>query len=581
MARPGAGIVLNEAEQTGLTPRQSRRFKLLTDPDLVEKARDIVGLCFDPPDRVLVLCVDEKSQSRHGRYQNLEFQIMSKAVKTVAIVGGGTAGWLTAAVVAAHHQSEADDALQVVLIESSDIPTVGVGEGTWPTLKNTVQKTGITENQLFSHCHAAFKQGGKFVDWVHGNGDFYYHPFTVPLGYGRLDLAPYVSDIENYAVASNFQQPVCEAGLAPRTMAESEYQGQCNYAYHLDAGAFADLLKQHSRDKLGVRHIVDTVQDVVLAGDGSIGSIQLSGQGEFTADLYVDCTGFASLLLGKALQVPFVDKDDFLFNDSALAMQVPYPGSDSAVACHTIATGQNAGWIWDIGLTHRRGVGHVYSSRFLSDDEAEANLRNYLGVDAGGLSARKISFKSGHRARYWKKNCVAAGLSAGFVEPLEATAIMLIEIAARYIAENLPPDDGVMSITAKRFNQQMDYRWSRIIDFLKLHYMLSQRPEPYWQAHRSPSSIPESLLEDLAIWANRGPICSDFDSAIELFPAASYQYVIYGMGFKPDFNKQAYLYNQHTQAEKIMQRNRQLTAQMLQSLPPHRQYIEQWLASSH
>lgn len=506
---------------------------------------------------------------------------MSKAVKKIVIVGGGTAGWLSAAVIAAHHKSDLVNALEVVLVESSDIPTVGVGEGTWPTMKNTMQQIGIKESDLFEKCHAVFKQGGKFVDWVHGNGDFYYHPFTVPLGYGRIDLAPYVSDIENYAIESNFQHHICEAGLAPRTMAEAEYKGQCNYAYHLDAGAFAELLKQHCKDNLGVKHVIGTVENTKLRNDGGIESVLISEYGELSGDLFVDCTGFASLLLGKALKVPFLPKNDVLFNNSALAMQIPYDDVNSPIACHTIATAQNAGWIWDIGLTHRRGVGHVYSTDYLSDDEAEANLRNYLGSAADGVNVRKIGFESGHRKQFWKHNCVAVGMSAGFVEPLEATAIMLVELSARFIAENLPADDSLMPIIEKRFNQQMDYRWQRIIDFLKLHYMLTKRPEPYWQAHCAEATIPTSLKEDLAIWSYRGPTSHDFDSAIELFPAASYQYVLYGMGFKPDFSKQSHLYRQQQQAELIIKRNQQLTQQMLQTLPPHRDYIEKWLATAN
>ena len=505
---------------------------------------------------------------------------MSQPVRKILIVGGGTAGWLAAGIIAAHHKSEDADALEVALVEASDIPTIGVGEGTWPTLKNTAKDIGIREQDLFEKCHAGFKQGGKFVDWVHGNGDFYYHPFTVPLGYGRLDLAPYVSSIESYAVESNFQQEVCEAGLAPRDLSESEYSGQCNYAYHLDAGAFGDLLKQHCKSELGVKHIVDTVERANLAADGSIESIMLAERGEQHADLFVDCTGFASLLLGKTMGVPFVNKDDVLFNDSALAMQVPYATEDAPVACHTIATAQNAGWIWDIGLTHRRGVGHVYSTQYISDDEAEENLRAYLGDAGAGLEARQIRFESGHRRSFWEKNCVAVGLSAGFVEPLEATAIMLAEISARYIAENIPANRDVMPIVGKRFNQQMDYRWRRIVDFLKLHYTLSKRPEPYWKAHADASTVPDSLREDLEIWRTRGPIRGDFDSAIELFPAASYQYVIYGMGFAPDFSSQGYLYSEREQAGRILHRNKQLTQQLLQRLPPHRQYIENWLRAS-
>ncbi|MDT0596073.1 tryptophan halogenase family protein [Glaciecola petra] len=507
---------------------------------------------------------------------------MNKSIKKIAIVGGGTAGWLAAAIIASHHKkatnsSGSDYSIAVTLVESSDIPTVGVGEGTWPTMKNTLKDIGIKESDMFAHCHAVFKQGGKFVDWVKGEGDFYYHPFTVPLGYGRIDLAPYVNDIENYAVESNYQHHICEANLAPRTISEGEYSGQCNYAYHLDAGAFAELLKNHCKNNLGVKHQIGTVENVLLSDNGNINSVALSDGKSVEADLFIDCTGFQSLLLGKALGVAFKPMDKYLFNDSAMALHVPYENENSEIPSHTIATGQNAGWIWDIGLTSRRGVGHVYASEFLSDDEAVDNLRNYLGLQGKDIEPRKISFHSGHREKWWHKNCIAIGMAGGFVEPLEATAIMLIEISSRFVAENLPPNSALMPTIAKRFNQQMEYKWGRIIDFLKLHYMLTKRPEPYWQAHTQAESIPESLKEDLAIWGYRGPTHADFTSALELFPAASYQYVLYGMGFKPDFKQHGHLYDQQKQAELIKQRNQKLTQQMLQTLPKHRDYINTWL----
>lgn len=505
---------------------------------------------------------------------------MSNNIKSILIVGGGTAGWLSAAIIAAHHKNRNSENLKITLVEASDIPTVGVGEGTWPTLRNTMRSIGIDEREIFKHCFAGFKQGGKFVNWVTDN-DFYYHPFTVPLGYGQLDIAPYVSEIEHFALESNYQQEVCEAGLAPRSLSEGAYQGICNYAYHLDAGAFANVLKEHCRDKLGVTHVIGTVQETVLNDLGEIDRLTLEGEtGPFDlkADLYVDCTGFRSLLLGEALGVPFVSNEKYLFNDRAIALHVPYENDDAPLACHTIATGQNAGWTWDIGLTHRRGVGHVYSSEFLTANEAEENLSKYIGRSIDDLGARTIKFQSGYRQQSWKKNCIGIGLAGGFVEPLEATAIMLVEVAARYVAENLPVDDKAMAVSAKRFNQQMDYRWQRITDFLKLHYMLTQRPEPYWQAHKNPDTIPESLKEDLEIWKHRGPIKSDFDGVAELFPAASYQYVLYGMGYQPDFKRQAYLYDQISQADRIKQKNQLMTGQLLQSLPPHRDYIDHWLS---
>lgn len=506
---------------------------------------------------------------------------MSQEISSILIVGGGTAGWLSAAIIAAHHKDRDSDQLKIALVEASDIPTVGVGEGTWPTLRNTVRTIGLDEKELFRRCFAGFKQGGKFVNWV-THDDYYYHPFTVPLGYGQMDMAPYVENIEDFSLEANFQEAVCEAGLAPRQVSEGAFQGICNYAYHLDAGAFAEMLKEFCRDELGVEHIIGTVENVELADDGYIDRLKLKKNGEafdLKADLYIDCSGFRSLLLGEALDVEFVSNEKYLFNDTAIAVRATYEDDNAPLACHTIATGQNAGWTWDIGLTNRRGVGHVYSSNFLSDSEAERNLENYIGQSLSKLDVKKIKFKSGYRRKAWKHNCVAIGLSGGFVEPLEATAIMLVEVAARYVAENLPPNRAVLEITERRFNQQMDYRWQRITDFLKLHYMLTQRPEPYWQAHTEDEGIPDSLKEDMAIWKYRGPIKTDFDGVAELFPAASYQYVLYGMGYKPDFSNQAYLYSETAQAERIKQKNQVMTQQLLQSLPSHRQYIEHWLAN--
>lgn len=497
----------------------------------------------------------------------------------IVIVGGGSAGWLTAAIVAAKHNiAKGQCGVDIVLIEASDIPTVGVGEGTWPTMRNTLSEIGLSEKEVFRRCHAAFKQGGKFVNWVTGN-DAYYHPFTVPLGYGRIELAPYLEDITEFANASNFQQHVCEHNLAPRALSENEYSSaQSNYAYHLDAGEFATLLKEHCLENLAVVHQVATVEEVNVEASGHIAQLILNDGSVVEADLFVDCSGFRARLLGEALGSPLTRTDNVLFNNAALALHVPYEG-DYEIKPYTQATAQEAGWIWDIGLSSRRGVGHVYSTDFTDDDAAETLLRNYVGDTQGNLCARVIKFDSGYRKTVWKGNCVGVGLAAGFVEPLEATALMLIEISARYIAEQMPAPSSAMPIISERFNQQMQYRWQRIIDFLKLHYIFNQRSEPYWQANREAASIPESLRQDLAIWQYRGPQISDFSAAIELFPAASYQYVLYGMGFSPDFSLHGHRHTQSAMAQSVIKQNQLITEQKLTNLPNHRDYIAQWLAS--
>ncbi|MET0355248.1 MAG: tryptophan halogenase family protein [Cellvibrio sp.] len=504
---------------------------------------------------------------------------MSTTTKSVVIVGGGTAGWITAGRIAARHKSNNDAGVKVTLIESPNINIIGVGEGTWPTMRNTLMKMGISETEFMRECDATFKQGAKFAKWVDGTpNDFYYHPLMLPQGFNKVDLPPYWQtefSHQSFSDAVCFQEQVCEHNLAPKLITTAEYASVANYAYHLNAGKFASFLHKHCVEKLGVAYISADVTGINPAENGDIKSLTTAQQGEIFGDLFVDCTGFSSLLLGQHYQVPFVDKSDILFIDSALAAQVPYEYEDAPIASHTISTGQEAGWIWDIGLVHRRGTGYVYSSRHTSHDQAEQVLRNYIGPVAKDLSLRKIPIKSGHRKLFWKNNCVAVGLSAGFLEPLEASAIVLVELSAEMIAEQLPACRDVMDITAKRFNETFLYRWDRIVDFLKLHYILSKRSDnSFWSDNRNPETIPESLQELMQLWRYRSPGNYDFTSNNEVFPAASYQYVLYGMGFKMDSRLIAHTLNDHRLAAEQIAQNATAVKKALSILPTNRELMK-------
>lgn len=457
------------------------------------------------------------------------------------IVGGGTAGWLAACLIAARADRAAPAPLDVTLIESPDIPTIGVGEGTWPTMRRTLERIGIAESEFLLACDAAFKQGSRFDGWRTGEADdHYYHPFTAPVEASPGDLVRgwrREGGGRSFAETVCAQPRICALDLAPRQRAMPDYAGALNYAYHLDAAKLAQLLAQHATERLGVRHVRDTVTAVEMAEDGDVAAVRTRENGAVAGNLFLDCTGHAALLIGERYGVPFVDRGVTLFNDRALAVQAPV-APDSPIASQTNATAHPAGWIWDIGLPARRGVGCVYSSAHMDDDAAEAQLKAYLAAtvpsaDPESLSYRRLSFRSGHRERFWERNCLAIGLSAGFLEPLEASAIVLIELSLDALLDNFPATRASMDAHARRFNALFRYRWDRIVEFLKLHYVLSERNQPYWRAHRDPASMPERLGELLELWRHQPPSRWDLPMADEVFPAASYQYVLYGMGFAP------------------------------------------------
>lgn len=509
---------------------------------------------------------------------------MHQTVRHIVIVGGGTAGWLTAGVIACRYAADGETGVKVCLVESPDVATIGVGEGTWPSMRTTLQKMGISETEFIRECDVSLKQGSRFNNWVTGVEDYYYHPFSLPQGYGELNLAPYwqaVRDQVSFADAVSTQGRLCDRGLAPKQISTPEYAFQVNYGYHLDAGKFAEFLRKHCTEKLGVHHLSDHVQDVHTHPNGDINGVVTVNNGLVTGDLFIDCTGFSGLLIDKHYQVPFHSLTNTLFNDRALAVHVPYQNSDDPIASATLSTAQTAGWVWDIALPSRRGVGHVYASQFTSDDMAERELRRYLEPRVGRskaheLSVRQIKFNPGYRETFWHRNCVAVGLSAGFVEPLEASALVLVEFAAKMIAEQMPANREVMDIAAKRFNDKFSYRWQQIVEFLKLHYVLNQRDDDgYWQAHRQRETVPESLQEKLMMWRHEAPWHLDTPHIDELFPSASYQFVLYGMGFVTLDSNRALrdAQQQLKKADELLRENAKRAGALLSAMPTNRELI--------
>jgi flavin-dependent dehydrogenase len=502
--------------------------------------------------------------------------------RRILIVGGGTAGWLTAAYLARYLGLSERSHLEVTVLESPDIGTIGVGEGTFPTIRTTLQFLGIDERRFIRETAATFKQGIRFTDWarapVGGDHHQFFHPFEAPFYTEGTSLVPYwlLKDEATrvpFAQAVTIQDRVADARRAPKRSHEGAYAGPLNYAYHFDSIRLGKVLAERARE-LGVQHVEATVSGVVLDASGAIDHVDTLQHGAFKADLYIDCTGFRAELIARMPGAAFKSVRQHLFTDRALACKLPCNDPDAPMESCTIATAHEAGWTWEIGLNGSRGIGCVYSSDHISDDRAAEILRAYVGPGHEDAVTRRIPFAAGYREKQWVRNCVAVGLSAGFLEPLESTGLVLIEAAVGMIAEMLP-HGGPMEAPARRFNELMTARFDNIVNFLKLHYCLSERQEPFWRDNAAPASIPERLAEFLKQWKYRPPGRFDFVLDTETFAFFNYQYILYGMGFRTDLAAGRDDFPQVEEANRLFAKIQRFGDRALADLPSHRSLIQQ------
>ncbi len=478
--------------------------------------------------------------------------------KRILVVGGGSAGWTAAAYLNATLNAGGPPRAEVHLVESPNIPRIGVGEATIPNIRHTLAAIGIDETDFLRTVDGTFKQSIRFVNWVDEKPTFYHHPFS-RYGAGVYDAGQrwLMSDRSVPFVNTVSAQPVlAEMGLAPRTLANGNAGLPLDYAFHLDAQRFAQLLADFSTER-GVRHHLDNIVGATRRANGDIAAVNTASGARLEADLFVDATGFAALLIGKTLGVGFADCSEWLLCDRAVTMNVPYdqhfPGR---VRPCTTATALSAGWVWDIPLQTRRSLGYVYSSAFLGDEDAERELRAFEGAHAQSLPSRIVRFQVGRRERQWAANCVAVGLAGGFIEPLESTGLYLAQLASALLAEHFP-HRGELAPLAFRFNRIMANRFHEILDFINMHYHLTRRRDTaFWREVAHPRRLNDRLRAKLDYWRIKPPTVSDFEdqffpgqSAAGLKPANaqtdgrcpidtgglwnhhSYQAVLYGMDF--------------------------------------------------
>ncbi|NLR20435.1 tryptophan 7-halogenase [Pseudoalteromonas sp. CO342X] len=463
-----------------------------------------------------------------------------KEISKVVIVGGGTAGWIAACHIAKKLNPNENDNISITLLDSPDIPTIGVGEGTVPVIKDTLKYFGIKESDFIGQCDVTFKHSIKFVNWCHNPSaveeDFYHHLFDFP-NIRPFDVTPHwllnkELASKKYADLVSVQSYICEKALPPKRLSDKEFSGLFNYAYHLDAGKFTELLRQHAIHKLGVKNLKCNVTKANLNEEHFIESLELDNGERVKGDFFVDCSGFQSLLIEQSLGGKFIDKGSELLADTALAVQVDYDTPNATIKPYTTSTAQKYGWIWDIGLTTRRGIGYVYSSKYQTEESARSTLLNYIEDSKMLSQVRKLPMKVGYQQTPWINNCVAMGLSQGFVEPLEATGLLMFDVTARMFAEAFPRDVENIKLRQKRFNEDVTQMWESTTDFIKLHYYLSKRDDSaFWIDNRNENSLSNELKEKLQLWRAKIPSQFDFRSNLDLFRVSNYLYVLYGMNY--------------------------------------------------
>ena len=501
--------------------------------------------------------------------------IENSPLKKIVIVGGGTAGWMSAAILSKYL---APSGTSVTLIESAAIETIGVGEATIPYIQNFIEMLEIDEAQFLKETKATYKLGIEFVDWGQ-IGERYIHPFGeygVPLGqlpfyhfWSRMRSSGDTNPLDSYSLnivaarANKFIRPVED---------QTSLASRISYAYHFDATLFGAFLRRYA-EGLGAQRIEAKVVDATLDSEtGHISSVDLEDGRSVEGDFFIDCTGLRGLLIEKTLGVPFTDWSDFLPMDSAVAVQTEVVEPPKP---YTIATAREAGWTWRIPLQNRVGNGHVFSSKFT--DESSATDLLLKTIDAEPITEpRLITFSTGRRESFWKGNCLALGLSSGFLEPLESTSIHLIqEGLVRFVA--LMPDRSLNPANAIEYNRVMGMTYDRIRDFILLHYVATRRDDTEFWRYVQNLELSDILQHRITLLNKAGHYV---DYEYDLFKLDSWLAVMEGQGLGPE------VYNQvadEVDAQQLTQTMAQLQhaiSEITRQMPTHKQYIEQVIGQS-
>ncbi len=509
---------------------------------------------------------------------------MAGRIENFVIVGGGTAGWMTACFLQRVLTHGTGRKVKITVVESDDVGIIGVGEATIPSIRKMMLILGIPESRLFTEADATYKNALKLYDWIDipkdGKRSFYYHAFDPPLAADGFDANTHWVALKDAGIeiprlhdAVSIQAELCDHGRSPQQLNAQDYQSPFPYAYHLDAVKLGRMLRTVAMER-GVERIVDHVTNVKQAENGDITALETRDGRTVEGDFFIDCTGFAALLIEKTLKEPFVDFTDRLLCDRAIACQIPLTGE--APRPYTTCSAQTAGWTWEIDLTSRRGTGYVYSSQFISDDDAEAELLAFINPDGKhkDLTTRRLQMRIGRRRNCWVNNCVAIGLSAGFIEPLESTGIHLIELGVQVLVDYLGEGEAMPPLR-DYYNQILGGVYEEIADFVQLHYIFNKRyGQPFWDAYRQPSLSP-NLQEQMKVWAHRMPSRNDMRARVNVFDGYNYCAVMGGLGALPK-NGTMSPFIDLKNSKMLLDQIAQMRAEALRAFPPHAEILKKY-----
>lgn len=511
----------------------------------------------------------------------------------VVIVGGGTSGWMTASYLA----KALGQTTEITVVESANIRTIGVGEATFSTIKLFFDFLGLDERDWMPKCSASYKLAIRFVNWTRAGGHFY-HPFERYRSASGHNAAEWWMKLKEHEAPFDYScfvvPALCDAKRSPRFLdgrvydesvssyfgetanvpnkVIADHQVQYPFGYHFNASELAAFLQTYAT-KLGVRQLVDDVTDVRLKEDGSIAGVYTKEHGLLDGDLFVDCTGFRGLLINKALQEPFESFNDTLLNDSAVAIQVPRDIAKDGMRPYTTAHAMSAGWSWNIPLYGRDGTGYVYCSKFLDKEEAEREFRAFLGPAAQGCEANHIKMRVGRCRNSWVKNCIAIGLSSGFVEPLESTGIFFIQHGIEELVRHFPRGDKIDTQLVASYNRVIGQCIDGVREFLTIHYYASDRDDtPFWRATKD-IVLPASLQERLDLWTARLPCPRTIYEHFHGFEAYSWSTMLLGLQRRPVSHLPVLDRLDHEAAMKMFAGVRSDAQRLVQELPGQLEYL--------